>query len=154
MEEKCIICGAAIQEGRQVCPMCESEAVEAFQELSLYKRGHLCLVPADIYEKQCKELDELKGSRWIPCSERLPEVQLTYDIFKRPTGYISDPVLVTVKSKEVGGTRYYVATDIMTGRDLESVGWLKSCGYGGSAVYSQEIIAWQPLPEEYRPEEG
>lgn len=60
MEEKCIICGAVIPEGRQVCPMCESEAVEAFQELSLYKRGHLCLVPADIYEKQCKELDELK----------------------------------------------------------------------------------------------
>lgn len=60
MEERCIICGAVIPEGRQVCPMCESEAVEAFQELSLYKRGHLCLVPADIYEKQCKELDELK----------------------------------------------------------------------------------------------
>lgn len=94
----------------------------------------------------------LKDRRWIPCSERLPEVQLTYDIFKRPTGYISDPVLVTVKSKEVGGTRYYVATDIMTGRTMESVDWLKSCGYGGSAVYSQEIIAWQPLPEAYKPE--
>lgn len=96
----------------------------------------------------------LRDSRWIPCSERLPEVRLTHDIFKRPNGYISDSVLVTVKSREVDGTRYYVATDIMMGSTLESVHWLMSCGYGGSAVYSQEIIAWRPLPEEYRPEEG
>lgn len=127
-------------------------SIKALEELALYKEGGLCLVPADIYEKQCKELDELKERRWIPCSERLPEVQLTHDIFKRPTGYVSDSVLVTVKSKEVDGTRYYVDTDIMTGSTLENVHWLMSCGYGGSAVYSQEIIAWQPKPEAYKPE--
>lgn len=36
------------------------EAAKALEELALYKEGGLCLVPADIYEKQCKELDELK----------------------------------------------------------------------------------------------
>lgn len=35
-------------------------SIKALEELALYKEGKLCLVPADIYEKQCKELDELK----------------------------------------------------------------------------------------------
>lgn len=159
-EDSCWECSlgtlhGATQCGNTQCNVARATnlAVTALEQLALYKKGGLCLVPADIYEKQCKELDELKGSRWIPCSERLPEVQATYDIFKRPSGYISDSVLVTVKSKEVGGTRYYVDTDIMTGSTLENAHWLMSCGYGGSAVYSQEIIAWRPKPEEYKPEQ-
>lgn len=45
---------------------CEKEidackiAIEALKEISLYKNGGLCLVPAGVYEKQCKELDEYK----------------------------------------------------------------------------------------------
>ena len=131
--------------------MTEREALQDIIENGI-NLGAGDYVSMDALKAAAKALEELKDRRWIPCSERLPEVQLTYDILKRPTGYISDPVLVTVKSKEVGGTRYYVATDIMTGRDLESVSWLMSCGYGGSAVYSQEVIAWQPLPEAYKPE--
>lgn len=86
---------------------------------------------------------------WFKCSERLPECYLTYDIFKRPDMYMSEPVLVTVKSDQVGGTHYYVGKDLLTGRDPSDIHWLMSCGYGGSAVYNQEIVAWCPLPEPY-----
>ena len=90
----------------------------------------------------------MNRDNWILCSERLPEVQLTYDIFKRPDRWISDSVLVTVKSEHANGeTHYYVATDLMIGLTQESVHWLMSCGIGGSAILHQEIIAWMPLPE-------
>lgn len=90
---------------------------------------------------------------WIPCSERLPECYLVRDIFKRPIKWQTNAVLVTVKSTECDGVHYYVSQDFMVGRSKEDVDWLMSCGYGGSAVYKQEIIAWQPLPESYK-EEG
>ena len=96
--------------------------------------------------------EEYKGG-WIPCSERLPECNLTYDIFKRPSKWMSEPVLVTVKSTECDRVHYYVATDMMTGNSEKDISWLMSCGYGGSAVYEQEIIAWQPLPPAYKPKE-
>ena len=40
------------------------EAIEvgkkALEEISLYKQCGLCLIPADIYKKQCEKLDELE----------------------------------------------------------------------------------------------
>ena len=85
---------------------------------------------------------------WILCSERLPEVRLTYDIFNRPDRWISDSVLVTVKSVHANNeTHYYVATDLIIGSTKEKADWLMSCGIGGSAILHQEIIAWMPLPE-------
>ena len=89
---------------------------------------------------------------WIPCNQALPKLHLIRDIFDRPQNYMSDRVLVTMRSEECDGVRYIVSTDIMTGYDPEKVSWLMSCGYGGSAVYNQEIIAWMPLPETYKEE--
>lgn len=83
---------------------------------------------------------------WISVKDRLPECELTRDIFGRPSDYISDRVLVCVKSSECDGTHYYVGTDVMIGRTLENVHWMMSCGYGGSEVYYQEITHWMPLP--------
>ena len=89
----------------------------------------------------------MNSNEWIPVTERLPKCQLVRDIFKRPQQYISDRVLVCVRSDECDGTHYFVGTDIMTGTSLEKVDWLMSCGYGGSAVHHQEITHWMPLPE-------
>lgn len=83
---------------------------------------------------------------WYFCDDKLPECHLTYDIFKRPDKYVSDPVLVVMKSEEVDGTKYIVNIDLMTGSSPNDIHWLMSCGYGGSAVGKQEIIAWRPLP--------
>ena len=90
-------------------------------------------------------------SRWISVEESLPDCTLIRDIFGRPGDYVSDKVLVCVKSDEVDGVHYYVSTDIRIGRTLEDAHWLMSCGYGGTAVYSQTITHWMPLP---RPPKG
>lgn len=92
---------------------------------------------------------EMNGT-WIPVTEKLPPARLTRDLFGRPGDFVTDKVLVTVKSDECNGASYYVGTDIMIGRTEDELRWLMSCDYGGSAVYSQEIIAWLPLPEPYR----
>ena len=100
--------------------------------------------------RSCAEilLDYLgyRKSEWISVKDRLPECHLVRDIFHRPDGYMSDSVLVCVKSNECDGVRYYVGTDIMRGRTLEDIHWLMSCGYSGSAVYNQVITHWMPLP--------
>ena len=92
----------------------------------------------------------IKRNGWIPCSEGLPELQLIRDIFNRPQGYFSDSVLVTVKSDECDGVRYFVSTDYMSGKTKEDADWMMSCGYGGSAVYNQEIVAWMYKPDPYK----
>ena len=35
-------------------------AIKALEELNLYEQGGLFLIPSDVYEKQCEELDRLK----------------------------------------------------------------------------------------------
>ena len=45
---------------------------------------------------------------WIDVNERLPEAQLTHNIWKRPDGFVTDSVLVTVESHEFDGVKYYV----------------------------------------------
>lgn len=36
-------------------------ACEAINELQLYKDGKLCLIPEDVYSKQCEQLDKYKS---------------------------------------------------------------------------------------------
>lgn len=106
----------------------------------------------------CGELGEykmyepviVKRDGWIPCSEGLPECHIVRDVFKRPQCYMSDSVLVTVKSNECDGVRYFVGTDYMSGKTKEDTHWMMSCGYGGSAVYKQEIVAWMYKPDPYK----
>ena len=113
-------------------------------------------LPTDILAEYICELkgvwvdEDWSNDKWISCSEELPKCFLVRDIFKRPQSYMSDVVLVTVKSEECDGIHYYVATDYMTGRTQDDVHWVMSCGYGGSAVYNQEIIAWMPKPDPYK----
>ena len=37
--------------------------IKSLEELNLYEENGLCLIPSDVYEKQCKELDRLKEER-------------------------------------------------------------------------------------------
>jgi len=66
-EDSCWECShgtiyGATQCGNTQCNVARATnlAVTALEQLAAYKQGGLCLVPADTYEKQCKELDELK----------------------------------------------------------------------------------------------
>ena len=38
-------------------------------------------------------------NQWIPCEERLPKCRWVHDVFNRSTDYMSEKVLVTVKTK-------------------------------------------------------
>lgn len=85
-------------------------------------------------------------NEWISVEDRLPECHLVTDLFNKPSHYISDVVLVCVKSTECDGVHYSVSTDFRKGKTSEEVEWYMSCGYGGSAVHKQEITHWMPLP--------
>lgn len=90
-------------------------------------------------EKGCKkwscvfeeEPDDAENKdKWIPVSERLPEVD---------EGGLSEWVLVTLNSFGKIITMY---DRICHG------GWLSECFDG------EEVLAWQPLPEPYKAEKG
>lgn len=36
------------------------KALASLEELQMYKQGGLCLIPSDVYKKQCEELDSYK----------------------------------------------------------------------------------------------
>lgn len=38
-------------------------AIKALEELNLYEENGLCLIPSDVYERQCEELDRLKEKK-------------------------------------------------------------------------------------------
>lgn len=96
--------------------------------------------------KDSPTIDIAGIGEWIDVSDRLPEAHLSHDIWGRPDRYVTDPVLVTIRSDECDGIRYYVTTDLMMGRTLDTISWLGHGMYGGSAVFGQTIVAWQPLP--------
>lgn len=52
-------------------------AISAMQELQLYKDGKLCLIPDDVYTKQCAELDEYKQIGTLEELKQLKELEFT-----------------------------------------------------------------------------
>lgn len=76
---------------------------------------------ADIIAEEIEDLPSAQP-RWIPCSERLPEFEGKY--------------LVT---DEAGGITDILVDDFFQ-YDDGTWGWM----------YSQNVIAWMPLPEPYK----
>lgn len=83
-------------------------------------------VSMDALKAAAKALEELKDRRWIPCSERMPEAHKN--------------VLVCENDGEIHLCRYNAN--------------MKRFFYDGSDwdIKLSEVIAWQPLPEAYKPE--
>ena len=100
-----------------------------------------------LYSEKCREVAELKKSKWIPVTERLPEEhdstfakfygtdKWTVGMFRK----ISDYVNVTAEY-ESGRRRTNVAYTV-DGK------WMSR-----TEIVKVKYIAWMPMPEPYEPE--
>lgn len=90
----------------------------------------------NLYAEKCREVAELQKEaeygKWIPVEERLPEVPK-----KNPEFGGNKLELYLVTSRGC----VYPFRAFWNGKDF-TAGWMKC-----------DVIAWQPLPEPYRPEE-
>ena len=84
-----------------------------------------------IYVERDDVLKALEQTRWIPCSERLPEAG----------EYIGDVAKYYLVQNEYGDM---LVAKYTHGGYWEQIYQLKPIG--------DEIVAWQPLPKEYREE--
>ena len=122
------------------------------QAIAYFKR-HLDLYCVDGISREAEEMaiKALEQTRWIPCSERLPEelepVNITW-INHNPESYYAD-----IKDKPFTATGVYfngqwywwstICTDILAEY---------SHNYDDVIDDDIEIIAWQPLPESFKAE--
>nr|WP_301913068.1 DUF551 domain-containing protein [uncultured Blautia sp.] len=91
-----------------------------------------CSMAADVKEIIYSHMKEISDDGWIPVDERLPEVP-------EGTEYDNCPEFnVTIKGASKATTLKYAPDGT----------WFDDSG----EVYN--VMAWQPLPEPYRPEEG
>lgn len=123
----------AIKHCEEVAEEKEKEAWEA-QLQEEYKTIKSCKECARDHKQLAEWLKELKQLReqtkWIPCSERLP----------KEDEYIGDVYKYYLIQDEYGDM--YVA-------HLSSVGWIP---INSLKAISDEVIAWQPLPQPYKAE--
>ena len=91
-QEVCEEC-PVYRESGIVCKEIARTAISALKEIQLYKGGKLCLVPEDVYSKQCCELDAYKEIGTVEeCREAVekqkpkkPEISDSYfDYYKCP----------------------------------------------------------------------
>ena len=83
--------------------------------------------------KDCEIRDKVYRSRWIPASERLPEIRL----------HKGEPIefITMVKGEQAPRTLYIDRED--SWRHVDSY-------YDPYDDYKYNVIAWQPLPEPYK----
>jgi len=124
MDNRCVCCGEIIPEGRQVCPNCEKKAKERD---AIDFCGELCAFAEDIINRA--------KQKWIPVTERLPEVVDTY--------------LVVVVSKYDYEKEYSIDTDVATYNPHED-GYIDNCwntyiDWDEGQQYLH-VTHWMPLP--------
>lgn len=62
--------------------------IKALEELNLYEENGLCLIPSDIYERQCKELDRLKGKERLRRNTSVDDNELTQPLGFKNSNYL------------------------------------------------------------------
>jgi len=112
------------------CPFCEGNTMDG-----------LCRAAGKWFDDEYKAPENMK-SRWIPCSERLPEENGKYLIVYDKG--CPDEYTIGIENYEV---------------DCESFGFWNervdpiSWGVIGYDWIDQPVLAWMPLPDPYRREE-
>ena len=106
-----------------------------------------CANGVEIYSEEAVPVEYLKAlppaqpeQRWIPCSERLPEIPCLVSDANHNTPYVLTSV-ITLEDKEHGKWA-------IDGR------WLERTMVDGKKadmlIYHNRIVAWMPLPEPYK----
>lgn len=60
LKRDCMVLSPMLEGKKSVRAQFFETAISAMEELKLYKENKLCLIPEDVYSKQCAELDEYK----------------------------------------------------------------------------------------------
>ena len=121
------------------------------------------------------ELEENPEPHWIPCSERLPECEQEVLICTRKKVYVSrksgfewiekpiitpalyeDGTMLEIDSKWRWEDIDYAGWNEEEDCGIIPEGWWENRHFNPDEVYNnpvdREVIAWMPLPEEYRGE--
>lgn len=103
-----------------------------FEDAQVYKGERIAFLDAiEIVKQESAEYN----NGWIPCSERLPEVEIN------PVTNDYVRYNVTYKNGDVSDVRYYAYGEASGGKH-----WLN-----GGRIMDEYVIAWKPLPEPYQP---
>ena len=112
------------------------EDLPVYREMNCIKDGKYTgdsCFGCSIKIKDCEIRDKVYRSRWIPASERLPEIRL----------HKGEPIefITMVKGEQAPRTLYIDRED--SWRHVDSY-------YDPYDDYKYNVIAWQPLPEPYK----
>ena len=117
---------------KKIKPFVQDNLAEGFAQMEKLIKEHQSVTDTNV------------GSKWIPCSERLPEKRDWYlAVFKEPdTGFIGLPYIADYL---MGNHTAYTTKD----------GWIiKDCTDRNDceSLYHKnlECVAWMPLPEPYK----
>ncbi len=100
-----------------------------------------------MYEDREDTKDTNVPGKWIPCSERLPELKLVYES-KFNNKYESEQVLVQTKRGEMFAAKCMKCTYT---KDFKDEIEFYTYGTGGRRMkVKSKVVAWMPLPELYK----
>lgn len=130
-----------------------NQRVESVGDYIESKRCPLCgIVPTEELCKAMEKLEEEPETKWIPCSERLPEdleeVNVTW------VNHIPEPYYDFLKDKPFTGSAVYYRGEWFW-YSSRCVDILAEYGTNGMDKVDDgvEITAWMPLPEPYKEEQ-
>lgn len=90
------------------------------------------------------QIAEEYNNGWIPCSERLPDIELEKERNERGSNAVF-PVLATINKVNISGEKYTTVNRAFYGCYNNDKNFYNSC------CDKLDVIAWQPLPELYQP---
>lgn len=90
-----------------------------------------------------KEVAEEYNGGWLPCSVRLPDIELEKEINERGSNAVF-PVLATINKVNISGEKYTTVNRAFYGCYNNDKNFYNDC------CDKLDVIAWQPLPEPFK----
>ena len=101
-------------------------------------------------DELAEEVGELVNNQWIPVTERLPEERNSiFAKFKGTADWWKPAMFEKTSPYVIATVRYKDGTVLTEQAHTEDGKWKV-----GTSVFPKEVIAWMPLPEPYREEQG